>query len=55
MVNKHGGDVEILHLTEMGVTGNSHFPFADRNNLQIADLMAEWLGRKKLDGYADER
>ena len=48
-VNKHGGDVTLVHLPELGIRGNTHFPFSDLNNLQIADLMSEFLKSKKLD------
>lgn len=48
-VNKHGGDVTVVHLPEIGITGNTHFPFSDLNNLEIADLMSEWLKEKGLD------
>jgi hypothetical protein len=29
--------------------GNTHFPFSDLNNLRIADLLSDYLKRKKLD------
>lgn len=48
-VNKHGGDVTVVHLPEIGITGNTHFPFSDLNNVEIADLMSEWLNEKGLD------
>lgn len=48
-VNKHGGDVTVVHLPEIGVRGNTHFPFSDLNNLEIADLMSKWLNEKNLD------
>jgi len=48
-VNRHGGDVTLVHLPEMGIRGNTHFPFSDLNNLQIADLMSKFLADKKLD------
>jgi hypothetical protein len=48
-VNKHGGDVTVVHLPEIGVKGNTHFPFSDLNNIEIADLMSEWLKKKRLD------
>lgn len=48
-VNKHGGDVTVVHLPEIGIKGNTHFPFSDLNNLEIADLMSEWLKEKGLD------
>ncbi|MEQ8926288.1 MAG: alpha/beta fold hydrolase [Fulvivirga sp.] len=49
VVNKHGGDVTIIHLPEIGIKGNTHFPFADLNNIEIADLMSEWLAEKGLN------
>lgn len=48
-VNRHGGDVTLVHLLEIGVMGNTHFPFSDTNNAQVAGLMAEFLREKKLD------
>lgn len=48
-VNKHGGDVSLVHLPEIGIKGNSHFPMSDLNNVQIADLVSKFLAEKKLD------
>lgn len=48
-VNRRGGDVSIVHLPEIGIKGNTHFPFSDLNNLEIADLLAGFLKEKKLD------
>ena len=48
-VNKHGGDVTLVHLPELGIRGNTHFPMSDLNNLQIADLLSRYLTEKKLD------
>ena len=48
-VNKHGGDVTVVHLPEVGLRGNTHFPFSDLNNIQVADLMSKWLKEKRLD------
>jgi len=48
-VNKYGGDVTVIHLPEIGVKGNTHFPFSDLNNIEIADLMSAWLKAKELD------
>jgi hypothetical protein len=48
-VNAHGGDAELLHLPARGVYGNTHFPFSDLNNVRIADLLTEFLHKKKLD------
>ena len=49
VVNKYGGDVTVIHLPEIGITGNTHFPFSDLNNMVIADLMSNWLKEKELD------
>lgn len=48
-INRHGGDARLVHLPEIGVRGNTHFPFSDLNNRRIADLMAEFLATKRLD------
>jgi hypothetical protein len=48
-VNKRGGDVTVVQLPEVGLRGNTHFPFSDLNNVQVADVMSEWLRRKGLD------
>lgn len=49
IVNKYGGDVTVVHLPEAGLKGNTHFPFSDLNNIEVADLMSKWLKDKKLD------
>jgi hypothetical protein len=48
-VNRRGGDVTVVHLPEIGIRGNTHFPFSDLNNQQIADLMSQFLAKKGLD------
>jgi hypothetical protein len=48
-VNRHGGDVTVVHLPAIGIRGNTHFPFSDLNNLEIADLLSKWLKEKRLD------
>ena len=48
-MNKQGGDVTVVHLPEIGIKGNTHFPFSDLNNIQIADEMSKWLNEKGLD------
>lgn len=42
-VNDRGGHVEILRLTDAGLHGNSHIPFADMNNDEVAKLLVAWL------------
>ncbi len=48
-INKHGGDAKVVHLPEVGIKGNTHFAFSDLNNVQIADLLSDWLKEKGLD------
>ncbi len=49
VVNRRGGDVAVVHLPELGIRGNTHFPFSDLNNVRIADLLSDFLRRKALD------
>ena len=49
LVNSHGGDVTLIHLPEIGIRGNTHFPFSDMNNIDIADLLSDWLKEKELE------
>ncbi|WP_437918700.1 alpha/beta hydrolase [Sphingobacterium sp. LRF_L2] len=48
-INKHGGDAKVVHLPAIGINGNTHFLMSDLNNVQVADLMADWLKEKGLD------
>ncbi len=48
-VNKHGGQVTLVHLPEIGIRGNTHFPFSDLNNVEIADQVSKFLAEKGLD------
>ena len=48
-INRHGGKATLVHLPDIGIRGNTHFPFADLNNVQIADLMSAYLAENKLD------
>ncbi|MEY4761228.1 MAG: hypothetical protein RLZZ200_1084 [Pseudomonadota bacterium] len=47
-VNRRGGDVTVVHLPETGIHGNTHFPFSDLNNIEVADVMSAFLRKKKL-------
>ncbi len=49
VVNKHGGDVTLVHLPDIGIRGNTHFPMSDLNNRDIAELTTNFLKAKKLD------
>jgi pimeloyl-ACP methyl ester carboxylesterase len=49
VVNRHGGDARLVHLPEIGIRGNTHFPMSDLNNVQVADQVSKFLAEKKLD------
>ncbi|HBA8918584.1 TPA: alpha/beta fold hydrolase [Escherichia coli] len=48
-VNRHGGDATLVHLPDIGIKGNSHFLMAEKNNQEIAGILASWLQDKGLD------
>ncbi len=48
VVNKYGGDCEIVSLPEIGITGSTHFMMADLNNREVADVMEKWIESKGL-------
>lgn len=49
LLNEMGGDVTVIHLPEIGLYGNTHFPFSDLNNVEIANHLSDWMSNKKLD------
>jgi len=49
-VNKYGGNASIVHLPDIGIVGNTHFPFLDLNNIIIADLVFDFLSERGLAG-----
>jgi hypothetical protein len=42
-VKAAGGDAEMMSLPKLGIKGNSHMLMQDRNNLDLADLMLDWI------------
>jgi hypothetical protein len=53
LINRYGGQAELLMLPDAGLTGNTHIPFADMNNVEVADLLSAFLSKHGLDAYAD--
>ncbi len=49
VVNAHGGDATVVHLPEIGLKGNTHFPMSDLNSQDVAAVLAKWLKEKGLD------
>ena len=42
-VKDAGGNAELMELPKMGIHGNSHMLMQDKNNLQLADLILNWI------------
>ena len=42
-ITSAGGQAEMLAPPERGIRGNSHMIMQDKNNLQIADLILQWI------------
>jgi hypothetical protein len=42
-VNAAGGRTQVMHLPALGIRGNSHMLMQDRNSLELADLVLEWI------------
>ncbi|CAE6844484.1 alpha/beta fold hydrolase [Paraburkholderia domus] len=49
VMKSYGGDVTVVRLSDMGLHGNTHFPFSDLNNIEVADEMSKFLTAKGLD------
>jgi pimeloyl-ACP methyl ester carboxylesterase len=43
-VKAAGGDAQMLNPPDRGIRGNSHMIMQDKNHLQIADLILQWIG-----------
>jgi hypothetical protein len=50
-VNNHGGNATLLVLPDVGIFGNTHALMLDQNNVQIADLISQWLKDNGLDKH----
>ena len=52
-----GGDAVMMYLPKMGIKGNSHMLMQDRNSLQLADLIVDWIDKhvekKKIERVED--
>jgi hypothetical protein len=48
-INKYGGKAKVLMLPDAGLRGNTHIPFADMNNVAVADLLSTFLAENGLD------
>jgi hypothetical protein len=48
-INRHGGDATMVELPKIGIHGNTHFLFAELNNVELADHLSGWMNEKGLD------
>lgn len=48
-INSHGGNASLVELPKIGIYGNTHFLMSDLNNIEIADLLSDWMKKKGLD------
>jgi pimeloyl-ACP methyl ester carboxylesterase len=48
-INRHGGSASFVWTPEIGIRGNTHFLFLDRNNVEIADIVSRFLREVGLD------
>jgi pimeloyl-ACP methyl ester carboxylesterase len=44
-INGAGGTAKFMYLPALGIKGNGHMMMMDKNNLQIADLVIDWLSQ----------
>jgi pimeloyl-ACP methyl ester carboxylesterase len=49
-LRQKGGQAEVMNLPKMGIKGNSHMLMQDRNHLQIADLILNWITQQVESG-----
>jgi len=42
-IKSKGGDAQMMYLPKLGIRGNSHMLMQDKNNLQLADLILNWI------------
>ncbi len=44
--NAAGGAAQLIVLPDLGIHGNSHMMMQDKNNLQVADVLDDWMTRQ---------
>ncbi|CAK0754696.1 Alpha/beta fold hydrolase [Azospirillaceae bacterium] len=48
-LQQRGGNAVFVSLPEQGLYGNSHTPFLDSNNIEVANILSRFLADQKLD------
>jgi hypothetical protein len=46
-INGADGDAKVVLLPDVGFTGNTHMLMQEKNNLQIADWIIDWIAESK--------
>lgn len=49
--NRHGGEATLIELTQIGIYGNTYFLMSDLNNIEIEDLLSDWLRNRNTLEY----
>lgn len=49
--NAAGGKAKVLVLPEIGIKGNSHMLMQDNNNLDIADIVLDWIDKSATSAH----
>lgn len=49
LINERGGKAEVLELPSRGLHGNTHIPFADLNNRDVAEILLQFVREQSLD------
>lgn len=52
LINKYGGNAEVLKLGDAGLKGSTHIAFADMDNAKVGGLLDDFLEKNGLDDYA---
>jgi hypothetical protein len=47
-ITRAGGKVDVVDLPKAGIRGNSHMLMMDKNNLEVAALIQQWLQKQGL-------
>jgi hypothetical protein len=42
-INAAGSNAAMIHRPDLGIYGNNHMMMQDKNNLQVADLILNWI------------
>jgi hypothetical protein len=52
-INRHGGEAQLVHLPDIGITGNSHIMMLEPNNVEVANVVSRFLREHRLAERGD--